>query len=77
LRPSDVLGLAPTTLAIFFGDGAGNFRPAAGSTFRVGRGPYGIAVGDLNGDGKTDVVTANTEDGTVSVLLAVSSAAKP
>jgi hypothetical protein len=71
------MGLAPATLAIFFGDGAGNFRPAAGSTFRVGRGPYGVAVGDLNGDGKTDVVTANTEDGTVSVLLAVSSAAKP
>jgi hypothetical protein len=71
------MGIAPASLAILFGDGAGNFRPGPGSTFRVGRGPYNVAIGDIDRNGKTDVVTANTEDGTVSVLLAVSSAAKP
>jgi hypothetical protein len=64
------MGIAPASVAILFGDGAGNFRAAAGSRFAVGRGPYGVAVGDLNRDGKTDVATANSEDGTVSVLLA-------
>jgi len=72
-----VMGIAPARIVVLFGDGAGNFRSAAGSSFAVGRGPYNIAIGDLNHDGKTDVATANTEDGTVSVLLAVSSAAKP
>jgi hypothetical protein len=64
------MGIAPASLVILFGDGAGNFRPVAGSRFAVGRGPYNVAIGDLNHDGKTDVVTANTEDGAVSVLLA-------
>ena len=31
--------------------------------------PVGLAVADLNGDGNQDVVTANINDGTVSVLL--------
>ncbi len=64
------MGIAPASLTILFGDGAGNFRPAAGSRFAVGRGPYAVAVGDLNADGKTDVVTSNTEDDSVSILLA-------
>jgi hypothetical protein len=65
-----VMGIAPARVVVLFGDGAGNFRPAAGSSFVVGRGPYNVAIGDLNHDGRTDVATANTEDGTVSVLLA-------
>src|SRR5581483_11120153 len=31
--------------------------------------PDAVAVGDLNGDGKLDLVTANAGDDTVSVLL--------
>ncbi len=35
----------------------------------VGKGPGSIAIADVNHDGKPDIIVANTEDGTVSVLL--------
>ena len=38
-------------------------------TFPVGKGASSVAVGDFNGDGKPDLVTANTDSGNVSVLL--------
>ncbi|MGA7633146.1 MAG: VCBS repeat-containing protein [Terriglobales bacterium] len=37
--------------------------------FTTGVGPVAVAVGDFNGDGLTDVVTANSSANTVSVLL--------
>jgi hypothetical protein len=64
------MGLPPSSVAVFLGDGSGGFRRAAGSPFGVGRGPWNLAVADLNHDGKTDVVTANGDDGSVSILLA-------
>src|SRR4051812_17093015 len=48
------------------------FVGAAGSPFAVGTVPNSVAVGDFNGDGKLDLVTANYGAGagtTVSVLL--------
>jgi hypothetical protein len=52
--------------------GAGRFR--ANVDYRTGREPYSVAIGDLNGDAKLDLVAANAgpdEDPgkTVSVLL--------
>lgn len=38
-------------------------------TFATGSMPYSVAVGDLNEDGKPDVVVTNLFDNTVSVLL--------
>ena len=35
--------------------------------FTVGTTPYGVAVGDFNGDGRIDVVTANYNSGNVTV----------
>lgn len=35
----------------------------------VGKGPGAIAVADVNNDGKSDIIVANVDDGTVSVLL--------
>lgn len=41
----------------------------AETVIQVGKGPGRIAVADINHDGKQDIVVANTEDGTISVLL--------
>jgi hypothetical protein len=44
-----------------------SFAPQA--SFAVGNAPFGMAVSDLNGDGKPDIVQTNGVDGTISVLL--------
>jgi hypothetical protein len=40
------------------------------ASYAVGAGPIAIAAGDLSGDGRTDFVTANPGDDTISVLVA-------
>jgi hypothetical protein len=47
---------------------AGSFAMPA--RFGVGLAPANLVVADVNGDGRPDLVTANAEDGTVSVRLA-------
>ena len=42
---------------------------SAGQDYAVGGGPSGIGTADLNGDGKLDLVTTNSSDNTISVLL--------
>ena len=42
---------------------------AAPVSYSTGRGPSAVAIGDLNGDGERDLVTANLGQATVSVLL--------
>jgi len=43
------------------------FQPQ--TTYATGSNPWGIAVGDFNGDGKPDLAVTNTSDNTVSILL--------
>ena len=60
---------ADNSISVLLGNGAGGFTAAAGSPFAVGRNPQSVAVGDFNGDGKLDIVTANSADNSISVLL--------
>jgi hypothetical protein len=57
------------TVTVLLGNGDGTFTPAPGSPVTVGSGPYPIAVGDLNSDGKLDLAVANQNDSTLSILL--------
>jgi VCBS repeat protein/putative Ig domain-containing protein/HYR domain-containing protein/HYDIN/CFA65/VesB family protein/S-layer family protein len=57
-------------VSVLLGDGTGGLGPK--TDFSVGTGdtrPFMIAVGDLNRDGKQDIVTANNVANTVAVLL--------
>jgi hypothetical protein len=56
-------------LTIMLGNGAGGFRRAAGSPMAVPGGPSSVAVADLNADGRFDVAVANSDAGSVTVLL--------
>jgi hypothetical protein len=57
------------SVSVLLGDGRADFKPAAGSPFAVGRGPYPHAVGDVNRDGHLDIVTPNVRGDSVTVLL--------
>ena len=56
------------TVSVFLGNANGTFQPAR--TSATGPSPYLLAVGDFNGDGKLDIVTANnTVGGSMNLLL--------
>ena len=57
----------PTTSGSCCGNGGGTFTDEGPTP--VGTNPNGIAAGDFNGDGRTDLAVSNTGDGTVTVLL--------
>jgi FG-GAP-like repeat len=57
------------TVSVLLGNGSGSFSNAPGSPFAVGTKPTSVAVADVNGDGKPDIVTANSGSNNVSVLL--------
>ena len=58
------------TVSVLFGNGDGTFRPAPSSPITLGSGVPTIGVGDLNGDGRPDLVLGNAPFDAVSVLLA-------
>ncbi|GAA4038977.1 hypothetical protein GCM10022409_25800 [Hymenobacter glaciei] len=64
-----------STVGVLLGQSGGGF--ATVSTYPTGAGtePYGVAVADLNGDGKPDIVTANYVSDDVGVLLNTTAAA--
>lgn len=65
----DVIAAAGDGVRVMLGDGRGGFTLAPHSPFLTAKGTWHFAVGDVNGDGKVDVITTNTESNTVDVLL--------
>src|SRR6516165_4581379 len=55
------------TVSVLLGNGDGTFGPR--TDYATGFDPHSVAIGDLSGDGKPDLVVANTNSNTVSVLL--------
>ena len=53
--------------SVLLGSGSGAFGSA--TNFAVGVDPVSVAIGDLNGDGKSDLAVANEHSDNVSVLL--------
>jgi hypothetical protein len=61
------INFSSNSVSILLGQGDGTFTAAVNYT--VGQAPYGLAVGDFNGDGKLDVAAANSSSNNVSILL--------
>ena len=72
-RPDVVTANAPAantlaaTVSVLLGTGTGAFGPH--TDYPTGNNPFGLALGDVNGDGRLDVATANYGAGSVSVLV--------
>jgi hypothetical protein len=56
-------------VSVLLGNGSGGFTPAPGSPVAVGDAPTSVATGDLDADGRSDLVVANSGSNNVSVLL--------
>jgi hypothetical protein len=57
----------PGEVAVRLGDGAGGFGGV--TSYTVGDFPYSIVAGDVNGDGKIDLATANNNSADMSILI--------
>ena len=64
--------IASTVVVLTLGLAVSSATPvpsfAGPNSYATGATPFAVAIGDLNNDGKPDVVTADSEDNTVSVL---------
>ncbi|MFN2493415.1 MAG: FG-GAP repeat domain-containing protein [Pyrinomonadaceae bacterium] len=61
--------VAINQVTVFLGDGHGNITSAPGSPYATGKGSTTFALGDVNGDGKIDIVTTNSEGSEGRVFL--------
>jgi VCBS repeat protein/PKD domain-containing protein/FG-GAP repeat protein len=65
-----VTNAGSNNLSVLHGDGAGHFTAAPGTPVLTGgAGPAALALAEMNGDGKVDLVAVNAAGGSVAVLL--------
>ena len=69
------LSLLVVMFGVRLGPGAADQTVSFGAKtdFHTGGGPNSLAVGDFNGDGKLDIVAANIDSNTISILLGTGS----
>ncbi|MEH2218468.1 MAG: FG-GAP-like repeat-containing protein [Nostoc sp.] len=60
-------GYGSDVLSVLLNNGDGSF--SAKTDYTVGSNPKSVALGDVNSDGRLDLVSANYDDSSVSVLL--------
>jgi hypothetical protein len=53
---------------VLLSDERGGYTPAAGSPYAAGSNPR-VATGDVNNDGKLDIITANSGAADITVFL--------
>jgi hypothetical protein len=57
------------SVAVLLNDGTGTFTPAAASPFETARDrPYGIALGDVDGNGTPDAIVSHDDTDVIAVL---------
>jgi FG-GAP-like repeat len=56
-------------VTVLLGNGKGSFTAAAGSPYAVESRPYYVAIGDMSGDGKPDIITTHDDINLMSTLL--------
>lgn len=74
LDGNDTLDLAVVNetldeITLLFGNGDGTFGEVKGLTLPTGSSPYGIIAHDLDQDGFLDLITANADSDSISVLV--------
>lgn len=56
-------------VAVLLGDGLGGFKPTAESPLKPSFAVWGVAIGDVNGDGTNDLVCGSQMDDGIAILL--------
>jgi uncharacterized repeat protein (TIGR01451 family) len=57
------------TVSILLGNADGTFTAATPPTYTAGNGAGAVVVSDLDGDGNADIIVANSNDASLSILL--------
>ena len=60
---------AANTVSVLMSNGDGTFQPAIDYSTGANSAPECVRLGDVNGDGKLDIITANAGTNAISVLL--------